>query len=381
MTTYTCNFDPADCRIELPPAAVATCAADYEIQESEICDIWMTAPGGPKPSDWTNPNSYPVDNSGAWDPATTMRQLLVQGDKPLPEVREVSLGKDWVVQTMLVHTINASITDVRNYNLIRSLQQAEEVVVWFRTIDGLMVGGPDGIQCKANRAGNQFSRGQGALLTGEFQLQWAAPCDPPAAIADPQPVAPIIESTTISQGTAAGAEAITITMPATRPDGDTYYLLTSSNGGFNDITLPAGWTEIHRFRSDGIEHVVASRTGASEPASYTANMTQAGDWAAFVVRASQVTAGQAAVDSTGILSGTNIETPALTIAGGSRILRLGSILAATTITTAGTELGNLTQGGLSCALTSEESTTGDPAAVFWTAGNSAPTVGTTYGTT
>lgn len=222
---YSCPDTSQGCdSLELPEAHLATCAADYGAQESEICDLWLVGyksdgtyskpvSGTPDPAtDWLDPANY--DTGADFVPGDIIH-LAVIGDKPLPEFNDQTVAKRIVIPTSTTHTLNIDVTDfaiqpaegvaieqqckILNYELIRFLQSRPTVALWFRTIDGLMVGGPDGIVADVTQAGTVFGRGEGTLLTGQIVFQWDSDCDPPAqpeaSLCTPSAVAPNIATT------------------------------------------------------------------------------------------------------------------------------------------------------------------------------------------
>ena len=181
---YTCAVPkPVDCgTIVLPAVKFATCAAAYQAHESEICDIWMIETtdevADTIPTAWYDPANF----GATFD--TNSKHLTTIGDKPLSEINEITVAKRWLVFTSRLHTLNFDITDmsIENYDFVRALQVKPTIAIWFRDIDGYMYGGPNGVICDVQNAGNILNRGEGGLLTGQAALVWEADCDPPIAV-------------------------------------------------------------------------------------------------------------------------------------------------------------------------------------------------------
>lgn len=199
---YGCVNPIIDCDLfDLPKAHVSNCPANYGALESEICDIWLTVykdgyqvpAGDPTPApatDWLDPANY---SNATVDEIV---HLVVIGDKPLPEFNDITVAKRWVIPSFTRHSLNFDVSDfafqpgddavtedqckMLNYEFIRALQQRPTLVLWFRTISGIMFGGPAGIVCDVTSAGTILGRGEGTLMTGSVVLTWESACDPPA---------------------------------------------------------------------------------------------------------------------------------------------------------------------------------------------------------
>lgn len=212
--TWNCDGDIIDCiaGFSLPAVIKAACPAGYGAKESEISDVFITLygdgdyalvdggtvslPGAAWTIEgdaaWFDSRTFVLDNATAWS-GTQVRSLLCVGDKPLPEFSQITVARGWTKNVGTIHTINLDVTDhpcsdpvapdpvFKNYDFTRVLQGQPTVVVWFRTIGGIIVGGDLGIKCRVIQAGNVFGRGEGTLLTSQIILEFDAACDPPAA--------------------------------------------------------------------------------------------------------------------------------------------------------------------------------------------------------
>ncbi len=186
MAFYNCTCDierPVDCSsFALPDVLFQTCAAAYNAHESEITDIWLV-----ETTDGIA-NSLPVTwyDTADWDTTgfTGAQHLTVIGDKPLSAVSEIIVARKWVKTTRRTHTLNADITDMplENYNFIRAVQLQPTIAMWFKTMDGYIFGGANGVVADVKNAGNILGRGDGTLLTGQMEIEWDCDCDPEGAI-------------------------------------------------------------------------------------------------------------------------------------------------------------------------------------------------------
>jgi hypothetical protein len=72
-----------------------------------------------------------------------------------------------------------------NYTLIQALQGTQFLCFWYKTIDGNVFGGANGIIARVANAGHIHARGENALLEGQIILEWYHMFDPPMAVLDP----------------------------------------------------------------------------------------------------------------------------------------------------------------------------------------------------
>ena len=87
-----------------------------------------------------------------------------------------------------------------------------------------------------------------------------------------------IESTTVSKETG-GSSNFTVSMPATRPDGDLYIAQIAIESGSSINSIPSGWTEMENEVWGGTVRFAAYyRVGSSEPASYTWGAASSKKW-------------------------------------------------------------------------------------------------------
>lgn len=178
---------PEDCgQFTLPAVDFSDCAEGVEIEESEICAIYMTTPdannpGEPiaKPSDWTSMAAWESVIAGG-----SVKELFGIGDMPESSANVVTISKQRKKKLPSGRTINFDIDDMSqaNYDFIRSLSCGQDVVIWFATIGGYMYGGDKGFQVTVTTADPVLGRGEGTFAIGKLVLEWKQLSPPPRTL-------------------------------------------------------------------------------------------------------------------------------------------------------------------------------------------------------
>jgi len=166
---------PTDCTGELPDVDFSICSP--EVHFGEIDTIYLTVPGNPL-----------VDENSAVEWAARMAigdetkilVLNVLADKPAPEESEVTISKDRIVVGEKTHTLNIDIdeTNQTNYEFLRGMECGRKVTLWYKTVSGLLYGGPTGIDgtLRLNEVIPR-SRKEVVVFTGTFKWNAKnAPC-------------------------------------------------------------------------------------------------------------------------------------------------------------------------------------------------------------
>ena len=183
------GFPNTDCTpTALPAPAFSDCPEGYTAHEGEIVKVFISNAewndttkifeADVKPADWQVSANYDVSG---------IITLVGFGDKPLAEAVTIPLPYNKVKINKRRHTLNFDFTDltVANHTVIRALQGAHHVALWYLTIDGYIVGGDDGIIARIANAGTVHARGDNALLTGQIIFDWENLFDPPLDEIDP----------------------------------------------------------------------------------------------------------------------------------------------------------------------------------------------------
>ena len=132
------------CESELPVVEFDIC--NPEVHFGQISDVFITNVGNPltdenSPSEWTTRLSLPQS-----DPSKIIN-LLGIGDKPAAEANEIEISRGRTVSGNKNHTINFRIDETSddNYNMMRSFECSKVAKMWYKTFEGKLYGGAEGI--------------------------------------------------------------------------------------------------------------------------------------------------------------------------------------------------------------------------------------------
>ncbi len=186
---YACPTCATDCEVEtLPVAENPECVNAVVLEESEICDLYISLedPANPgealfKPADWTDPAAWAtaIDNAST----SGIKHFSGIGDMPLPEKQEQTIFKKLIKVVGRNYTLNFDAQHMSrvNYEWGRAAQCGLSVRFWFATIGGMLYGGENGIAATID-IGFPKERGAGAIATMQFLVRWTAKCDPPSIV-------------------------------------------------------------------------------------------------------------------------------------------------------------------------------------------------------
>jgi hypothetical protein len=164
------------CTDALPEVEFDLCNPDVHF--GQISDVFITNIGNPlidetDPTEWTNRLGLLQSN-----PAKII-QLYGIGSKPAAESNEIEISKGRKVTGNKNHTVNFKIDEVsdKNYEMMRKFECNKTVLMWYKTFEGKLYGGADGIQASI-KFNHVIPENASELETLEGSLTWKAKFHP-----------------------------------------------------------------------------------------------------------------------------------------------------------------------------------------------------------
>jgi hypothetical protein len=144
-----------------------------EIHESQIEKIYVCSDLEAPLNDWNDASEWATRLAQTAGTATSIRELTVIGDMPLPEKTEKVISGGRKVQVNKDRTINFDIDELNdiNYDAAISLQCAKKVKIWFQTRSGHLFGGNEGIDADLD-LDLFLSRAEGDIQLFQGTLKW-----------------------------------------------------------------------------------------------------------------------------------------------------------------------------------------------------------------
>lgn len=135
---------PTDCSTNLPEVEFSDCSP--EINSGQILKLYVTNDGNPL-SDWTSGAAWALRIDNTAPAATSILELTVIGEKPVPEATEKEISGGRTVKGKKNHVLNIDVdeTNTTNYEFLRGLECGGSYRIWY-TDSKYLYGGNDGIK-------------------------------------------------------------------------------------------------------------------------------------------------------------------------------------------------------------------------------------------